>query len=177
MARNPSYRAPSAKDVLRPHAFVKPQAPMLREQSLLDAVIANPDDDAPRLALAEWYEAHGEGERATFIRSQLAGRSANPNPMWSRDFEPWCARDLVYRRGFVEEISLAGRSFLTLGEPLFRMTPLRVVRLVAIAAYFRELFDYSFLTRLRTLDLRGNAIPAADLARLRQAQPTLEVLG
>lgn len=50
---------------------------MTTEDALLAAVLANPDDDLPRLVYADWLEEHGEPERAEFIRVQveLARRS------------------------------------------------------------------------------------------------------
>ena len=38
---------------------------------LLQAIITNPDEDAVRLAMADWYEEHGQSERAEFIRVQV----------------------------------------------------------------------------------------------------------
>jgi uncharacterized protein (TIGR02996 family) len=40
------------------------------ELSLIDAVHATPHDDAPRLAYADWLEAHGAGDYAELIRLQ-----------------------------------------------------------------------------------------------------------
>ncbi len=40
------------------------------ERSLLDAVLANPDDDGLRLAYADWLEEHGD-ERAEWLRSEV----------------------------------------------------------------------------------------------------------
>ncbi len=40
------------------------------EQALLQTVLQNPDDDAPRLVLADFLEEHGQEERAEFIRVQ-----------------------------------------------------------------------------------------------------------
>ncbi len=45
-------------------------------QFLLAAVRAAPDDDLPRLVLADWLEERGEGERAEFIRLQVEYRRA-----------------------------------------------------------------------------------------------------
>lgn len=39
--------------------------------ALLEAVLANPADDLPRLVLADWLEEHGQTERAEFIRAQV----------------------------------------------------------------------------------------------------------
>ena len=38
---------------------------------LLQDILANPDDDAPRLVYADWLEEHGEADRAEFIRAQI----------------------------------------------------------------------------------------------------------
>lgn len=54
--------------------------------ALLAAVRDEPDDDTPRLVLADWLEEHGDrfdGERARFIRADIArtrGSSAEPFP-------------------------------------------------------------------------------------------------
>ena len=40
-------------------------------QALMFAVCENPDDDTPRLVLADWLEENGEPERAQFIRLQI----------------------------------------------------------------------------------------------------------
>lgn len=37
---------------------------------LLQAVCASPDDDTPRLVLADWWEEHGQPDRAEFVRVQ-----------------------------------------------------------------------------------------------------------
>src|SRR4051794_770757 len=39
--------------------------------ALLRAIREHPDDDAPRLVLADWYEEHGDPARAEFIRAQV----------------------------------------------------------------------------------------------------------
>jgi uncharacterized protein (TIGR02996 family) len=42
------------------------------ERNLLAAVLAEPDDDTPRLIFADWCEDNGEPGRAAFIRTQIA---------------------------------------------------------------------------------------------------------
>jgi uncharacterized protein (TIGR02996 family) len=44
--------------------------PLSTGEQLLAAILAAPDDDAPRLAYADWLDEHGEPERASFIRVQ-----------------------------------------------------------------------------------------------------------
>jgi uncharacterized protein (TIGR02996 family) len=43
----------------------------MTDEPLYRAVVAAPDDDAPRLVLADWYEENGQPERAEFIRVQV----------------------------------------------------------------------------------------------------------
>jgi uncharacterized protein (TIGR02996 family) len=40
-------------------------------EALLQAIRAEPEDDLPRLAYADWLDEHGEPERAEFIRTQI----------------------------------------------------------------------------------------------------------
>ena len=40
------------------------------ERGFLDDILANPDDDAPRLVYADWLDDQGDGARAEFIRVQ-----------------------------------------------------------------------------------------------------------
>jgi uncharacterized protein (TIGR02996 family) len=40
------------------------------QSAFLDAIVANPDDDSPRLVYADYLEENGEPERAAFIRVQ-----------------------------------------------------------------------------------------------------------
>ncbi|MBN9521309.1 TIGR02996 domain-containing protein [bacterium] len=41
------------------------------EAALLNAIVANPDDDTPRLVYADWLDDHGQSPRAEFIRTQI----------------------------------------------------------------------------------------------------------
>lgn len=47
--------------------------------ALLAAVLANPDDDAPRLIMSDWWDEHGQSGRAEFVRVQAALASL---PAW-----------------------------------------------------------------------------------------------
>lgn len=40
-------------------------------QRFLEYILANPDEDAPRLVFADWLEEQGENDRAEFIRVQI----------------------------------------------------------------------------------------------------------
>jgi uncharacterized protein (TIGR02996 family) len=45
--------------------------PMIENQALLSDIIADPDDDRPRLVYADWLEQHGQFARARLIRVQI----------------------------------------------------------------------------------------------------------
>src|SRR5262245_19424054 len=45
------------------------------DAALLAAIDADPDDDAPRLAHADWVEANGDPARAAFIRLEVGSAS------------------------------------------------------------------------------------------------------
>src|SRR5262249_17795869 len=40
-------------------------------KAFLDDIVANIDDDTPRLVYSDWLEEHGQPERAEFIRAQV----------------------------------------------------------------------------------------------------------
>lgn len=44
---------------------------MLENHELLSAILADPDDDRPRLVYADWLEQHGQLDRARLIRVQI----------------------------------------------------------------------------------------------------------
>src|SRR5262249_22683139 len=49
-----------------------------QERGLLDAILADPDDDSLRRVYADWLDEHGEPERAEVIRLQLALANLGP---------------------------------------------------------------------------------------------------
>jgi uncharacterized protein (TIGR02996 family) len=48
-----------------------PNQTEVERQALLNAILAEPDDDNVRLVYADWLDEHGEQERAEFIRVQI----------------------------------------------------------------------------------------------------------
>jgi uncharacterized protein (TIGR02996 family) len=50
------------------------------ESPFLAKIIAAPEDDAPRLALADWLEKEGQQKRAHFIRARCALDGKSPEP-------------------------------------------------------------------------------------------------
>jgi uncharacterized protein (TIGR02996 family) len=137
---------------------------MSDNDALFRAILANPDDDAPRLVYADWLDEHGDPDRAMFIRAQvqLARRTAGPGEhrklralgrkllrtnrnAWTAHLPAW-ARDPVFRRGFVERITCPVDTYLGRADELRRRTPLTGVRLTGSGDLAVPLF------RSRTLD-------------------------
>lgn len=146
------------------------------EAAFLEDVIANPDDDGPRLVYADWLEDHGQAERAEFIRVQIAlarmdpaapGREAllvRERELLSVHAIAWAEplRGLVsewrFERGFIEHVQMeqpVNQDGLERLPDLFRLAP---VRALALAGYCAQtvpalLANEPVLTRLRYLDL------------------------
>ncbi|HTU19619.1 MAG TPA: TIGR02996 domain-containing protein [Gemmataceae bacterium] len=109
--------------------------------AFLHDILTHPDDDAPRLIYADWLDEHND-PRGEFIRVQCALaqlRDEDPRrwPLEQREQEllqeheaKWLPKDIgnvpcVFRRGFVEEISLFTQDFPIVAERLFEQTPLQ----------------------------------------------------
>lgn len=145
---------------------------MTDRDALLAAVIAAPDDDAPRLILADWYEENGEPERAEFVGAQIAEyrlteRLAElpiPGPQEETNRLAWLmsrSRELLndhdywdclpfpsypllvgvppagrngrlFRRGFVESVTLSAAAWMEHGDALLAAHPVTEVRLTTL---------------------------------------------
>jgi uncharacterized protein (TIGR02996 family) len=172
------------------------------QAGFLDAILEHPDDDTPRLAYADWLEERGD-PRGEFIRVQCAlARLAGPVDDWvawaevalrRRELErrqrqllaehgrAWAApvEGLVsgyeFRRGFVEGITAGYREFAGRAAQLFRLAPIRRVRLVLPMSEVSSLAACPYLARLRALDLTGNRFGDHGLSLL-LASPHLQGL-
>jgi uncharacterized protein (TIGR02996 family) len=119
---------------------------MTDADALLRAVLAAPDDDAPRLVYADWCEEHGDADRAAFIRAQveLARNRRHPDrdrlfqterTLWRRHRTAWTAwlpgwaREPEFRRGFLERIRCDAEDYLAGADEVRLRTPLSGVRL------------------------------------------------
>lgn len=119
---------------------------MLVHHELLQAIIAQPDDDALRLIYADWLEEQGAAERAEFIRLQVRFPHETPahrtqqdaharmntllyrhGPSWTAELPPlpqglyWSG----WQRGFVEEIVVEEGDPAAVPEAVFALTPFR----------------------------------------------------
>src|SRR5205807_1195594 len=113
--------------------------PVTQEEVFLQEILANPEDDTPRLVYADWLDDHGEGGRGEFIHLQCelarlpegapgrAERARRADELQAMYEEEWVGplRELVqgweFRRGFVAKVSLRAADFPARAEETFRL--------------------------------------------------------
>lgn len=148
---------------------------MTDEEGFLQAIIESPDDDAPRLVFADWLEERGD-PRGEFIRVQCEqARMSEDDGQWPirvrREEEllnlhgpAWLGgvsglvTDCRFARGFVESATMGARQFLTHADKLFRLAPIRHLRLTRLGSSkvsARDIANCPVLGRLRRLDIVG----------------------
>lgn len=170
---------------------------MAEQDELLQAVLENPDDDAPRLAYAAWCEQQSDEPtrvRGEFIRTQirLVGQTNLSYEDWfdlsNREEQlrkayrtAWAGalvtlvNEFTFNRGFVEYISLSGRGFLDNAQQLYAVAPILHLKLSYVVGVFDELFASSHLRRIRSLDLERCGLTDQHIKRLAES-PVLEHL-
>jgi uncharacterized protein (TIGR02996 family) len=147
---------------------------MSAHDDLLAAVAAAPDDDGPRLVMADWFEEHGDPDRAEFIRLQLAlARKDEYDPDFAaltvREHEllrehghRWKVPDLKavqeFRRGFVDFVWLRGDRILALSDTIDRTKTITRLRVSGIDRRINDLADLPWANRIRELDLSNNIV-------------------
>jgi uncharacterized protein (TIGR02996 family) len=89
------------------------------------AILDDPDSDAPRLALAVWYERNGKAVRGQLLRQEVKDRELVRAPLP----EALDGR-AVYRRGFIDEIILNLDTFMDHVEELFGDHPITRVEFI-----------------------------------------------
>jgi uncharacterized protein (TIGR02996 family) len=144
-----------------------------RGPELLAAVIAAPDDDAPRLAYAAWLSAQGDA-RGEFIEAQCRLARQRPNPQRRHELaerERELGKSLrkefaaevkkaadhwEIRRGFIDEIRADAGKLLGGWQPLFATHPIRRLTLRGVTVdQVRALVDTGLIGRLVNLGLHG----------------------
>lgn len=150
---------------------------MSPEEGLLRAICAEPDDDGLRLIYADWLEERGaptDLARSALIRVQVALASmAEDDPQrpeyesrarnllaaheesWVAPFRRFQPEAWLFRRGFLEDMTLPDEVFLREAQNLFESTPLSSVRLLPAQGSIYDLANFPLLARLRGLDLAG----------------------
>jgi uncharacterized protein (TIGR02996 family) len=144
----------------------------MKNDAFLQAILDAPDDDTPRLVYADWLDEHGDPERAEFIRVQCelarlreldpqrVGLEAKGRTLLAAAGTAWVGplvgltKEWIFRRGFVEGITMGGKGFLLYADYLFKQAPLQEVRLRWV--YVDHLAALPLLARLSRLTLFGD---------------------
>jgi uncharacterized protein (TIGR02996 family) len=154
--------------------------------SLLAAVLADPDADLPRLVYADWLDERGDAARAEFIRVQielargrgldgswLATLQAREQTLFALHGEAWMeplrspgapldgatASHGMFRRGFVEVVWMSARRFLREADRLMQLTPVRELRVTeGTWLELGELITSAPFRRLVGLDLSDDRL-------------------
>lgn len=119
---------------------------MISRERLLQAIIDQPDDDAPRLVYSDWLEERGEAEQANYIRASVEIAKLDPaspravklredlpaNPeRWLEDWGISVEVDELlfeFRRGFPERIDCLGPSaFFDNAKRIFQSVPVQII--------------------------------------------------
>jgi uncharacterized protein (TIGR02996 family) len=148
------------------------------EDDLRAAVVASPDDDAPRLVYADWLIERGD-PRGELIRLQCERQGeALRHELWQTvagELAPWTSEDGI-RRGFVESLAIPMGELAARGAAILATHPIRELRFTDARFTHVELaaaVSAGPLVHLRALhvgapstDPRGpNDAPLAVLAR------------
>ena len=141
-------------------------------EPFLQRIRAFPDDDVPRLILADWLDEQpddGSRARAAFIRVQIAlarlpetDRRRNNLQIAERNLhdayrDEWeapfrgLATGLEFRRGFVDEVKVAARQYLRHAHELFDAGPVRHVHLLDVGGSLPAVMQSPYLGRLAVL--------------------------
>src|SRR5690349_3929389 len=131
---------------------------MSLHEAFRQAILETPEDDVPRLVYADWLEENGDPARAEFIRVgcqlvRLAEHDRGRAPLEDREHvllaehgAEWRAvvplalpdKNVAFRRGFVERVDLTAEQFLKHADALFRLAPVRTLRLRQAAGRLGE---------------------------------------
>ena len=159
---------------------------MNHEDGFLSSILADPDDDVPRLVYADWLEDHGEPRRAAFIRAQcrlarldeddpgrpslvreeaeylpkaLAALEAKPRPAWLAKLPGRVPQGLGFARGFPASWTTTANRFIQKAAELTSAVPIQHARLTNLRDSVDALARCPALANLVSLDLSDEGLP------------------
>ena len=158
-------------------------------ETMLNAVIADPDSDLCRLEIADWIEKHGRDtfayptERADFIRVQIEIANASEDSIAKRalaveadelldNLFDWKESFIdpdgyhVFERGFLESLEVSVGSLPSIAQDIFSLCPLRALSVVNLGGRVEFLRYIPVNNHLRSLDLSGANLKAAELLEI-----------
>ncbi len=145
--------------------------------ALRRAVIADPDDDTPRLIYADWLDENGQPDRAAFIRAQVEAARAEPfgllartaetransllerhRKVWTRHLYGHLVQPPRFQRGFIEHVSVEPIAFTAAMATIFDAEPIRTLRIIrpddeTVWISLLPIFELPQLKQIRQLEL------------------------
>ena len=154
---------------------------MASEQAFLQAILDDPEADAPRLVFADWLEEHGDSDCAEFIRLQCelarlpydddhySDLQAREFRLLSRNFMAWADHQpyVHFHRGFLDKWDyVRPERFVEMGPQLFARHPIRDVEIGSQddPGWGREVADCPHLAHVTTLRLTQQRSHFTDFA-------------
>lgn len=150
---------------------------MTDEATRLKAVLDAPQDDAPRLAYAQWLDSQGDAislARGELIRAQIDLVHMDPavvssglafgtqqriqdlidrhGSTWGQAVAGWVEM-FQFERGFVGWIQLSARSFLDHGDRILALAPVQHLDLTGVRDVDEALADSPLLAGIRSLSM------------------------
>src|SRR5262245_55658876 len=133
------------------------------QAALLTAIIAHPDDDAPRLVYADWLQEHGNEEQAQYIRDAIQLARMGPKGRGRKRLEKRVAEAEERGEEWAQAVGV------TEGQPTYRRGFPAYVYYPYTPEFFREadaLFRFVPLRSLAIASSGGEELTAATLKRL-----------
>jgi uncharacterized protein (TIGR02996 family) len=164
--------------------------------AFLQAILEQPDDDAPRLIFADWLEENGDTERAEFIRVQIelarmpdgdrkgAALRKREAALLKVHKQRWLGllhaviSDGEFRRGFLEKAVFKYNQFSGHVDSLLNSTPLRSLGIVFRSMMFSDRFDAALaelakhprVSLIEELDLSAAGLSEASIGGLARSE-------
>lgn len=150
------------------------------ERDLRAAILAAPDDLAPRLVYADWLSERGDPRGEHIVLQCVEGREDEARELrrralWQHYGATWLAEDLEsteldatrfeYQRGFLHTVHLRAPELVALGPRLARH-PIHTLRVLVRPVELPGLEDSPVLRTLRRLELVNRFDDEPALARL-----------
>lgn len=159
---------------------------MSDEHELYAAILAEPNDPAPRRALAAYYDGkrdpHGELIRVQLELADKRARGERDRKLLAREDEllkahgrAWAAplADLIagykFHRGLIGEVTLPLDRFLDVAPTLFAAAPIQHVNLTQPRTRLAELLRSPHLARLSSLALASLGLDDGDARTIARA--------
>ena len=163
----------------RPDAERVPVKIKAKDYTPWEAIIEAPDDDSPRLIYADWLEEQGD-LRAEFIRLQCQAATIdevdqscllrsqqleNENyRVWTNEIENLPVSNPIFRRGFIEEVTMTANQFVKKLDVVLDQLPLLTcVRVKAVSRILPTQADPEALQRLKGIAINKPRISWDDI--------------